>query len=442
MAEKHSRLVTLLQVLFILMVFVAGIVISRLSATSSNINQYFGTSPELILSTNRASVASPEPRENCTVPVPRACDCDCPDCSSMDSFLHPRNLTHSMSDAELLWRAAMVSRAGNHPFARVPRVAFMFLTRGPLPMLPLWEKFFEGQKRELHSIYVHAPPGYKLNVSGGSPFHGRQIPSQVNYQAPVCISRKSFPVIPGIPFRLNISRKTDCSRTGKMLSSFLLFFLYVFQNVKWGTVELFDAERRLLGNALLDFSNERFVLLSESCIPVYNFSTVYSYLTGSKHSFVDSFDEPTRYGRGRYSRNMFPHINLRQWRKGSQWFELNRDLATYVVSETKYYSLFRKFCKPACYPDEHYIPTYLNMFHGSKNSNRSVTWVDWSFRAPHPASFEKANVTADFIRSIRSNGTLCPYNSGKTHICHLFARKFAPSALEPLLELSSTVMEY
>ncbi|PKI50284.1 hypothetical protein CRG98_029357 [Punica granatum] len=267
----------------------------------------------------------------------------------------------------------------------------MFLTRGPLPMLPLWEKFFEGQKRDLYSIYVHALPGYELNVSRDSPFHGRQIPSQ---------------------------------------------------NVQWGTVELFDAEKRLLGNALLDFSNERFVLLSESCIPIYNFSTIYNYLTGSKHSFVDSYDEPTRYGRGRYSRNMLPHIHLRHWRKGSQWFELNRDLATYIVSDTKFYSLFRRFCKPACYPDEHYIPTYLNMFHGLKNSNRSVTWVDWSFRAPHPATFEKANITADFIRSIRSSGSHCLYNSRTTHICYLFARKFAPSTLGPLLELSSAFMEF
>ncbi|XP_009589409.1 glycosyltransferase BC10-like isoform X2 [Nicotiana tabacum] len=71
--------------------------------------------------------------------------------------------------------------------------------------------------------------------------------------------------------------------------------------VEWGSVTLVDAERRLLANALLDFSNERFVLLSDSCIPLYNFSTVYKYLIGSIHSFVGSYDDPSRYGRGRYS---------------------------------------------------------------------------------------------------------------------------------------------
>lgn len=220
------------------------------------------------------------------------------------------------------------------------------------------------------------------------------------------------------------------------------FSFHCLQHVSWGTVALADAERRLLANALLDFSNERFVLLSESCIPVYNFPTVYKYLIGSTQSYVESYDDPSRYGRGRYSRKMLPDIKLYQWRKGSQWFELHRTLAVYIVSDTKYYNLFRKYCLPACYPDEHYIPTYLNMFHGALNSNRTVTWVDWSFGGPHPALYEEANITEVFIQSIRNNGTLCQYNSEMTSICYLFARKFGPSALEPLLNLTSSVMEF
>ncbi|CAI9770158.1 unnamed protein product [Fraxinus pennsylvanica] len=189
----------------------------------------------------------------------------------------------------------------------------MFLTRGPLPMLPLWERFFKGQKKVKYSIYVHAPPGFELNVSSTSVFYRCQIPSQ---------------------------------------------------RVEWGSVSLVDAEKRLLANALLDFSNERFVLLSESCIPIYNFPTIYKYLIGSTHSFVESYDDHSRYGRGRYNRNMRPYIRLADWRKGSQWFELNRALAVKIVADTKYYVLFKKYCRPSCYPDEHFIPTYLRIeFH-------------------------------------------------------------------------------
>lgn len=141
---------------------------------------------------------------------------------------------------------------------------------------------------------------------------------------------------------------------------------------------------------------------------------------------------------------MLPEIKLAQWRKGSQWFELSRALATDIVADTKYYAIFSKYCKPSCYPDEHYIPTYLNMFYGDLVANRSVTWVDWSMGGPHPATFEKANITEGFIQSIRKNetGTVCSYNSANTSLCYLFARKFSPTALEPLLNLTSTLMQF
>ncbi|GJN23432.1 hypothetical protein PR202_gb11081 [Eleusine coracana subsp. coracana] len=82
-----------------------------------------------------------------------------------------------------------------------------------------------------------------------------------------------------------------------------------------------DAERRLLANALLDISNEWFVLVSESCIPIFDFNTTYQYFKNSSQSFLMAFDDPGPYGRGRYNWNMTPEVELTQWRKGSQWFE-------------------------------------------------------------------------------------------------------------------------
>lgn len=277
-----------------------------------------------------------------------------------------------------------------YPFKRVPKVAFMFLTRGPLPFSSLWDAFFKGHEG-LFSVYIHSLPDYKLNVSKNSAFYERQIPSE---------------------------------------------------EVRWGSVTLLDAEKRLLANALLDFSNERFVLLSESCIPIYNFPTVYEYLISSAHSFVQSYDDDSRRGRGRYNTRMYPAIKLSQWRKGSEWFELNRGLAINIIADYKYYRIFQKHCRPTCYPDEHYIPTYLNMFHGAFNANRTVTWVDWSRGGPHPATYGRESISESFIQSIRNNGTFCTYNNEPTTVCYLFARKFAPSALEILLNLTSTVMGF
>ncbi|XP_066350271.1 glycosyltransferase BC10-like [Miscanthus floridulus] len=297
---------------------------------------------------------------------------------------------HSMSDPELFWRASMAPRMEEYPFQRVPKVAFLFLTRGPLPFAPLWERFFHGHEG-LYSVYVHALPGYAGRYRPSSPFHGRQIPSG---------------------------------------------------EVSWGSITLVDAEKRLLANALLDWSNQRFVLVSESCVPVFNFRTVYEYLVNSAMSYVESYNIDVPQCAGRYNPRMAPEVLEEHWRKGSEWFEMSRDLAVDVVADQRYYALFRRHCTPSCYPDEHYIPTFLHLRHGARNANRTVTWVDWSRGGPHPARFGKAATTADLMAAIRSNGTLCLYNGKPTTVCYLFARKFAPSALPTLLNLSTTLLDF
>ena len=111
-------------------------------------------------------------------------------CLSMENYVEPRQLWHQMTDEELFWRASMVPKKVDLPYKRVPKVAFMFLTRGSLPLAPLWEKFFRGHEG-LFSVYVHALPGYKVNVSEMSPFYGRQIPSQVKRFFPFSFSFRS-----------------------------------------------------------------------------------------------------------------------------------------------------------------------------------------------------------------------------------------------------------
>ncbi|GLT55927.1 hypothetical protein SLA2020_290090 [Shorea laevis] len=309
---------------------------------------------------------------------------------SIESWIRPpSNLLHTMNDTELLWRASFVPQISNYPFKRVPKIAFMFLTKGPLPLAPLWERFFKGNEG-LYSTYVHTLPSYFGDYPSSSVFHRRQIPSQM---------------------------------------------------VEWGKMSMCDAERRLLANALLDISNEWFILLSEACIPLYNFSIVYRYISRSRYSFMGSFDEVGPYGRGRYDQRMEPVVTLSQWRKGSQWFEVNRKLAISMVEDITYYPKFRDFCQPACYVDEHYFPTMLTTQFPQLLANRTVTWTDWSRGGAHPATFGKGDIKEEFFRKI-FEGQLCLYNNQPSSLCYLFARKFSPNALEPLLEFASTVLGY
>ena len=94
-------------------------------------------------------------------------------------FLRPPKAMHNMTEEELLWRASVVPRIRELPFKMTPKIAFMFLTRGPVFLAPLWERFFKGNEG-LYSIYVHSHPSFNGTVPQSSVFHGRRIPSKVS----------------------------------------------------------------------------------------------------------------------------------------------------------------------------------------------------------------------------------------------------------------------
>lgn len=165
----------LMRLLCILILFVMGIIIGLTS--SSHVDTYFTSQTENFYM-NYAS-AAPAPSYSTSIAKTDNCNCNRQDCLSMETFKMPKNLSHTMTDKELFWRASLVPNKPEYPFERVPKVAFMFLTRGPLPFLPLWERFFHAQDENKYSIYVHTNPEAHFNITNSSVFHNRQIPSQV-----------------------------------------------------------------------------------------------------------------------------------------------------------------------------------------------------------------------------------------------------------------------
>ncbi len=213
----------------------------------------------------------------------------------------------------------------------------------------------------------------------------------------------------------------------------------------WAKLSVLAAERRLLANALLDAANERYVLVSESCIPVTPFPVAYQYFLESEHSFVESLIDLGPTGIGRYYRirdpqKLYPEISSGEWRKGSQWFEMSRELALMVVADRKYYTKFEAVlclgdCN--CYADEHYLPTVLTILAPSKLANRTTTFVDFRDETDaHPYEWEASDVTEVNLQTV-TTGQNCTYNGNLTEICHLFARKFSPGTIESLLELAT-----
>ncbi|XP_027087819.1 uncharacterized protein LOC113783286 [Coffea eugenioides] len=306
----------------------------------------------------------------------------------------------------------------SYEFEGNAKIAFLFLARRNLPLDFLWGSFFENADVGNFSVYIHAEPGFVFDESTTktSFFYNRQLKNSIK--------------------------------------------------VAWGESSMIEAERLLLGAALENPANQRFVLLSESCVPLYNFSYIYNYLMASPRSFVDSFLDKKE---GRYNQKMSPVIPKNKWRKGSQWITVIRKHAEVIVDDQVIFPIFQKFCKRRpmvdaskgkmnlklqkqhnCIPDEHYVPTLLAMNDlEDEIEQRPVTYTLWNqsmsnmeTKGWHPITFRHADAGPQQIRRIKgmnhvyyetefrtewcsNNGTLVP--------CFLFARKFSQGAAMRLL---------
>ncbi|KAK9002460.1 hypothetical protein V6N11_025138 [Hibiscus sabdariffa] len=336
-------------------------------------------------------------------------------CKALSNWLPPVP-TREFTDEEIISRV-VVKDILNMPQVRSknPKIAFMFLTPGSLPFEKLWDMFFHGHEGRF-SVYVHA-----------------------SKEKPVHESR----------YFLNREIRSSA--------------------VQWGAFNMVDAEKRLLAYALKDPNNEHFVLLSDSCVPIRDFDYVFNYLMHANMSFVDSFVDPGPHGNGRYSTRMLPEVEEKDFRKGSQWFTMNRKHALIVMADGLYYSRHgmkesepefmtlthnRSCSQPGldgknCIADEHYFPTFFNLIDPDGIANWSVTHVDWSERKWHPKSYRTQDVTYELLRNImtldqkthitsndKGDELLqpCLWN-GIRRPCFLFARKFYPETLDKLVTL-------
>ncbi|BBN13655.1 hypothetical protein MPTK1_6g05340 [Marchantia polymorpha subsp. ruderalis] len=298
------------------------------------------------------------------------------------------------------------------PLAK-PKLAFLYLARNQMPLDILWAHFFKGAEEHEYNVYIHARPGvvYNRKTTDCKAFYNRQIKNSVS--------------------------------------------------VEWGAASMVEAERLLLATALEDPLNERFILLSDSCVPLYTFKYVYDYVMSSHKSFVDSFID---YADERYDPRMAPQITSDKWRKGSQWFFFIRKHAEAVVNDTVIFPVFRQYCKRLalpeywrarfnneteeehnCIPDEHYIQTLLAIKDLEEEiERRTLTYSHWKDfdqerdrRGWHPITFNYADASLKTIKDIQaiisihyateSRTEWCSSN-GEPRPCYLFARKFTRGA--------------
>ncbi|CAL9205058.1 glycosyltransferase BC10 [Musa acuminata AAA Group] len=308
-----------------------------------------------------------------------------------------------------------------------PKIAFLFIARNRLPLDFVWDAFFQGEKEGKFSIFVHSRPGFLLNevTTRSAYFSGRQVNNSIQ--------------------------------------------------VEWGEASMIEAERILLRNALKDSSNHRFLFLSDSCIPLYNFSYTYHYIMSTSTSFIDSFADTKQ---GRYNPKMNPVIPVYNWRKGSQWVVLTRKHAAVMVNDDTVFPEFERHCRRRslpefwrdhplptdgskehnCIPDEHYVQTLIaHKGLEGEITRRTLTHTLWDLssskdrerRGWHPVTYKLSDATPTLIQNIKGIDNVyyeteyrrewCR-SKGQPSTCFLFARKFTRAAVMRLLNTSAIIL--
>jgi len=201
---------------------------------------------------------------------------------------------------------------------------------------------------------------------------------------------------------------------------------FVLHTVKWRVnttwMEHLEAWRYLLRQALVDMKNQRFVFLSDGCVPLRPMGEIYNILMSEKKSFVNYFRPWWPPGDNRDLVGIPPE---HRW-VNSEWVALNRKHAQMMIEdEVVVENVMRHAHSSEAYPAT--LFSFYNALEGQV-INRPITYVDFQRGADsHPYRFEEA--TPENIAELRK---------AKKEGC-LFARKISKTF--PAAELLKIIQE-
>ena len=266
-------------------------------------------------------------------------------------------LSKGVMHHHLFWRQWFASAAGKIPREKGCRTDGRVIEDPACQHIVYSEFHFDDpvQHQVLFSLYVHAPPGTEQNLD--SFFRKYLIPKQVK--------------------------------------------------VAWGEHSMIYATRELLWYSFKDPRNTRFVLLSESDLPLYGPSVFYYQLMKEDKSRVDTTNiHPVDSYRWHFRFLCGdPPIKEKDWRKSSQWFSLIRKHVGIILNDSGVYRTFEKYCTSfyddvsnfyrVCYSDEHYIPVLLavsRVGHETYANPNGITDVDWTHGGEHPWAYTPSQI--------------------------------------------------
>lgn len=192
-------------------------------------------------------------------------------------------------------------------FNQTEKLAFLFLIYDEINQEDLWFDFFKNVDKNKYSIYIH----YKVKK----------------------------------PLKYFEQYKIDnCIET------------------KWGDISLARAQLLLYETALQDKQNKKFIILSNSCIPVKNFNYTYNFLMKDEKSYFNEAPlDPLLYD----DKLLKSKYKQSEVKKASQWFIINRELTELIVahkSDTQYFESVHA-------PDEIFFLTTILKYKTKEEAN-------------------------------------------------------------------------
>ena len=223
-----------------------------------------------------------------------------------------------------------------------PKIAFCFLTYDTIIRDDIWNMFFEGIDTNKYTVFIH--PKNKPIISY------RFKHNYVKYPVPT-------------------KSKTDIS--------------------------IVKATLQLLKEAFIeDTAITHFIFITQSCIPLYNFHTLYKKITDRKMSIISCIqkNKVDRYNSLNPNMKRYIHPNL-FFKQQPNMMLIREDVERFVKED--YSEYFREL---EC-PDEHYFVNIIINFFKKKFIMKQITFCNPNLDRTQALEFN--NINNDFLNKVR-----------------------------------------
>ena len=230
------------------------------------------------------------------------------------------------------------------------KIAFCFLTYKDIIGLEVWNQFFKNIDVSKYTVYIHPKDRSLINLSG--------------YKFPINIVKNI----------INTKSKTDISIVRATLQLLKECYLENIENINQPT---------------------HYVFLSQSCIPLYNFETLYKIITKSDKSII-SYIQNNRKDRYHYiNSKLHQFINYHNFVKQQPNMILVKEDIEILINQ----DLTPYFSRMEC-PDEHYFINVLLYVFRKKIIKQQTHFCNPDLNKTQ--SLEYRNINRNFIKNVRS----------------------------------------